>query len=443
MRGIVSTRRRADEFEAGVESGTVSSSAPAETRVLVGLVQQIRAIDTVQTRADFTAALRTRLMAAAPAYLTVDETVRATAPTYVDDRRTTPARRALSAAAAACIVVGGGVGVAAASQTALPGESLYPVKRGIEHLEVSTAGSSAGRGQEYLQQADNRLTEIEQLALTQPDDYATPLLMRRALDDFSAAARDGGDSLMTAYRDDGSDQSISDLRQFTGESSRRLEAMMPILPGDLHDELVAAAESLSTLDSTARQLCPMCSTLGPLELSSAWTIVREPLGQVTREPDVSPVPSPLVGTWGHNKPHAPVSPSPGQRGPDLPVATTDPNPTAAVLPSQAPPSPSQVPPSPSQAPPSPSQAPPSPSEAPPSAPVRSTTPLATAPNTAGATPDVTPQLPRPPAGSNNQPRPSIPVVDVEDPLGTVPEVLDTTGDVLDPVTGGLVDPLLP
>nr|MBA2775033.1 hypothetical protein [Nocardioidaceae bacterium] len=193
MRGIVSTRRRADEFEAGVETGTVSSGAPPQTQALVDLVQQIRAVDTIQPREDFTADLRTRLLAAAPEFLTLDELTPAPAPVVVGDRRTTPARRALSAAAAACIVVGGGGAVAAASQTALPGESLYPVKRGIERLEVSTAGSSAGRGQEYLEQAENRLSEIEQLALTQPDDYETPLLMHRALDDFSTAAKDGGD----------------------------------------------------------------------------------------------------------------------------------------------------------------------------------------------------------------------------------------------------------
>jgi len=505
MRGIVSARRRADEFEAGVETGTVSSSAPSETRALVDLVQQIRTIDTVETRADFAADLRTRLLAAAPAFLTLDETASASAPVSVRDRRTTPARRALSAAAAACIVVGGGVGVAAASQTALPGESLYPVKRGIERLEVSTAGSPAGRGQEYLQQADHRLSEIEQLALTRPDDYATPLLMRRALDDFSTAARDGGDSLMTAYREDGSDGSIGDLRQFAEESSRRLDAMMPLLPGDLRDELVAAAESLSTLDSAARRLCPTCSTLGPLDLSSALTIVREPLGQVTGGPVVKPVASPHVTPSGHHKPNAPVTrDAPGTadipRIPNAPVTANAPGIPNAPVTANAPgipnaPVPTNAPgipnapvttnapgipnapvttnapgipnaPVPTNAPltpnasggPAPDQQgsdlPPAttdpsaivavpPSAALPQAPVRPTPPPATQPTTVGTTPDLAALLPRPSAGNNNQPGPSVPSVIVPDPLSTVPEVLDTTGDALHPLADVPVDPSLP
>lgn len=431
MRGIGSARRRADEFEASVETGTVPSSAPSETRALVELVQQIRAIDTIETRADFAGDLRTRLLTAAPAFLTLDETAPATAPVLVRDRRTTPARRALSAAATACIVLGGGVGVAAVSQTSLPGESLYPVKRGIERLEVSTAGSSAGRGQEYLQQAGNRLSEIEQLALTRPDDYATPLLMRRALDDFSTAASDGGDSLMTAYREDGSDKSISDLRRFTGESSRRLDAILPLLPGDLHNELVAAAERLSTLDSTARQLCPTCSTLGPLNLSSALIIAREPLGQVTPDPVVKPATSPNVTQPGHHKSTAVGIPAPGQQGPDLPSATTDPNAVAAVTTSAAPPPVSLRPPTPPATQPSTAGA------------TQSSTAGVTQPTAAGTTPDVTAPLPRPSAGSNSQPLPSVPSVNVEDPLSSVPEVLDSTGDALDPVTDVLVDPPLP
>ena len=481
MRGIVSARRRADEFEAGVETGTVSSSAPSEMRALVDLVQQIRTIDTVETRADFAADLRTRLLAAAPALLTLDETASASAPVSVRDRRTTPARRALSAAAAACIVVGGGVGVAAASQTALPGESLYPVKRGIERLEVSTAGSPAGRGQEYLQQADHRLSEIEQLALTRPDDYATPLLMRRALDDFSTAALDGGDSLMTAYREDGSDGSIGDLRQFAEESSRRLDAMMPLLPGDLHDELVAAAESLSTLDSAARRLCPTCSTLGPLDLSSALTIVREPLGQVTGGPVVKPVASPQVTPSGHHKPNAPVTrDAPGTADlpripkapvtanapgiPNAPVTTNAPGTPNAPITTNAPGIPNApittnapLTPNASGAPASDQQGsdlPPAttdpsaivavpPSAALPLAPVRPTPPPATQPTTVGTTPDLAALLPRPSAGSNNQPGPSVPSVIVPDPLSTVPEVLDTTGDALHPLAEVPVDPGLP
>ena len=409
MRGIVSARRRAEEFAHSVDTGTLSSGAPSDTRSLIELVQQMRAMDPVETRPDFATDLRTRLMAEAPRFLTLDDAAPAAASVSLADRRTMRGRRALSAAAAACIVLGGSVGVAAASQTALPGESLYSVKRGIERLEVATAGSAAGRGHELLQQADNRLSEIEQLALTQPDDYATPLLMRDALEDFSSAAHDGGDDLITAYGDGASEATISELRQFTADASRRLDAMIPMLPADLRDELIAAAEDLSTLDSTAHQACPTCSTLAPLQLSSALTTLREPLDAGTSDPVVKPrTPADTTKSPRVDRPNAPTNLT---QGPGLPSPTVDPpsptvDPTSITLPGLT-------------------------SSAPvPSNSVSSTAPPASQSTSAAAAPGSTPALPQPSSSSNTQPGPAVPSVDVDDVLDDVPEVLDP-GDVVD------------
>ena len=58
--------------------------------------------------------------------------------------------RRLVAAATAAILLGGTAGMAAAAQHALPGEALYPVKRGIERVETRLSGSDAGRGRDLL-----------------------------------------------------------------------------------------------------------------------------------------------------------------------------------------------------------------------------------------------------------------------------------------------------
>ena len=53
--------------------------------------------------------------------------------------------------------------MAAAAQGALPGEALYPIKRGIEQAQAGLSMTSAGRGRDLLDQADDRLGEVQGL----------------------------------------------------------------------------------------------------------------------------------------------------------------------------------------------------------------------------------------------------------------------------------------
>ncbi|WP_237277348.1 DUF5667 domain-containing protein, partial [Streptomyces caniscabiei] len=54
-------------------------------------------------------------------------------------------------------------GVAAASSDALPGDSLYGLKRGIEDVKLTLADDSDDRGRLYLDQASTRLGEARRL----------------------------------------------------------------------------------------------------------------------------------------------------------------------------------------------------------------------------------------------------------------------------------------
>lgn len=56
-----------------------------------------------------------------------------------------------------------GVGVAFAAEGSLPGDSLYPVKTGLETAQLALTFSSQGRGDLLRQQADQRLAEIQAL----------------------------------------------------------------------------------------------------------------------------------------------------------------------------------------------------------------------------------------------------------------------------------------
>lgn len=61
------------------------------------------------------------------------------------------------------VAAGAFSGVAAASSDALPGDSLYGLKRGMEDLKLGMANDDADRGEIYLDQASTRLQEARRL----------------------------------------------------------------------------------------------------------------------------------------------------------------------------------------------------------------------------------------------------------------------------------------
>jgi hypothetical protein len=152
-------------------------------------------------------------------------------------------------------LVGAAATMAVAAQSSLPGESLYGVKRGIESAQVRFAGDDAARGRTLLAQADNRLTELEQITA---GDGGTDKLAPDTLDAFTAQSGDGVRSLLRAYADGGSQQDVQDARDFTARSMERLEALEPQLPASSHDELLAAGRTLTDLDMEISGACLTC-----------------------------------------------------------------------------------------------------------------------------------------------------------------------------------------
>jgi hypothetical protein len=57
----------------------------------------------------------------------------------------------------------GSVGVAYASEDALPGDNLYGVKRGLERAALAISLSAAGDAELLLEQANKRIAEVEEL----------------------------------------------------------------------------------------------------------------------------------------------------------------------------------------------------------------------------------------------------------------------------------------
>jgi hypothetical protein len=308
----VITRRRCQEFHDLLEGG---STTPASSyTALLDVVGGLRMTPAPVADPAFVAALReqliteaeTLLAAAAAERLGVDERLRRT-PTAPGVRRR---NRRLAAAITGMVLVGGSATVAVAAQSALPGDSLYPLKRDIESAHAGLAFGRATRGEVLLHSASNRLDEAEALSRNDAD----PARVDVALDAFSSQARAGSDLLVQDYQSSGNESSMTTVRTFTASTMARLRDLEPVVPTASLPQLLHAAQALDQIESVAVQTCPACS--GPLVTSiptvltgatgiatGAWTTVTDIGGHYGNRPRPgSPGPSPsgsaLAGPGG-------------------------------------------------------------------------------------------------------------------------------------------------
>ena len=195
-----------------------------------------------QPSADFRTALRARLVAEAAARpATPVPAPRSTAP--ADTR---PPRLRQAAATVAAVALVGGAGAAVASSSALPGDALYGLKRGLESAQLSIAGSDLARGREHLEQADARLGEAERLAADSPvrsDDRAR---IASALDEMDTDVRAGSQLLTEVYRTTGDAAALELLDRFVVDQHQRLEDLLGRL-ADLDPALAEQARETASL----------------------------------------------------------------------------------------------------------------------------------------------------------------------------------------------------
>ncbi|WP_245245314.1 DUF5667 domain-containing protein, partial [Streptomyces palmae] len=134
-------------------------------------------------------------------------------------------------------------GVAAASSDALPGDTLYGLKRGMEDLKLGMADGDVDRGRIYLHQASTRMSEARRLmerARSGELDQESLGEIRRALSGMRHDAAEGHRLLYEAYRRDGSLGPIETLSSFASdhrEGWSKLRDALPIQLTDLRDQV--------------------------------------------------------------------------------------------------------------------------------------------------------------------------------------------------------------
>jgi hypothetical protein len=271
----VNRGRRAQQFHELVEDSSTGGVRLPDFAELLDVVGALRAVPPPVADPAFVATLRERLVTEAEAVLAAAAAERDDADARLRLRpvapRTRRRRRRLAAAVSGVVLVGASATMAYAAQTALPGDGLYPIKRGLENAHAELTFDRADRGRVVLGNADTRLDEAQQLAR----NHADPSRVDDALDAFTEQAVDGSDLLVSDYDSTGDRSSITSVRTFTVSSMNQLDQLQSEVPTQSLDPLLRAAQALDQVQQSSVQACALCS--GP-----AITTVPGVLAQATQ-----------------------------------------------------------------------------------------------------------------------------------------------------------------
>jgi Domain of unknown function (DUF5667) len=169
-------------------------------------------------------------------------------------RRTFPAlgRPVFRFAAAAAVVVGlmaGSLTAVAASGKSLPGDPLYPVKLGVERVQLATTFDGSARARLQLHFVDVRLDEAQRLfALGRVKEGV------RLMDQYDSAVTDFNRSLAVMALDT---RAANDLSRSVDDREARADASLKQLAGSLtasgdHAGAAAVARTQSHVDQSFR-----------------------------------------------------------------------------------------------------------------------------------------------------------------------------------------------
>jgi Domain of unknown function (DUF5667) len=323
MSDLNRARARAETFAHAVDHGPRHSSRLSddpELTTAVELVGRLRTAGAVAPRPEFTAELRHRLLEQAAARAAKTPTVVRSSPDSWeepppredDDASVTVIRHhhrhgrriRLVASTAALVLLGGGIGSAAAAQQAMPGDTLYGVKRSIENVSTQVSVGDNSRGRRDLEHAMTRLAEVSAL-VESSGNIAT---VNSTLNTFSTQARRGVSRLVASYQQDSDITSITAIATFITSARQAIGELAPKLPPA---SLKAAVEALATIEQLSQHTvaaCPKCAKPGPVRTSGQTTVVSPRSNPRDDPTNAAPTLAPLRTSTGPS-----ASTSPGQQ----------------------------------------------------------------------------------------------------------------------------------
>jgi hypothetical protein len=150
------------------------------------------------------------------------------------------------------LVVAGGGGMFA-SRDALPGDTLYGVKRVAESAGTALTFDDAARASRHLALASTRLKEVERLVDEKRDVQADPALVSDTILDFDSSTGEGSNLILT--EDEAHDPArLADLQAWAAEQVSRLSTLRSGLPTSAKAEVDHSIELLDKLRQRAAEL---------------------------------------------------------------------------------------------------------------------------------------------------------------------------------------------
>ncbi|MFH8371527.1 DUF5667 domain-containing protein [Streptomyces sp. NPDC018031] len=178
-------------------------------------------------------------------------------------------------------------GVAAASSDALPGDTLYGLKRGMEDLKLGMADGDVERGRLYLDQASTRMSEARRLmerARAGELDQESVGEVRRALSGMRHDAAEGHRLLTKAYQQDGSLSPMESLSSFSASHRAgwtKLSEALPVQLTDVRDEVSSVFDAIEDEVQPLRSLLPVETGRGSAGRTPARDGARPPASKHT------------------------------------------------------------------------------------------------------------------------------------------------------------------
>ncbi|MDP2772372.1 MAG: DUF5667 domain-containing protein [Nocardioides sp.] len=259
MTPAFTARKRAEEFNSLVEGSSTSELTRARYVDVLEVVEAMRHAAPVEARPEFVASLRERLMLAADAALAPATDAEVKARLTVAPRRT-PRERRIAVALGGFAIVGATTSMAVAAQTALPGDTLYPLKRALENVHAGVQVDEGHKGETLLANASGRLDEVDKLSRDDAEQDA--LAITETLHAFSDQATAASDLMIASFESTGQEGSIAELREFAATSIAALEQLEGVVPDEARAALIQAVQVLGQIDELALNVCPTCTTGG-------------------------------------------------------------------------------------------------------------------------------------------------------------------------------------
>lgn len=195
----------------------------------------------------------------------------------------------LATASATASMMIGSMGVAAAAQSAVPGDTLYGVKSATESLRFALASGLEETGRLHLAMAQERLDELTEGLDRMSSEQVIDTLTR-----MDASSEAGAEALLAAFAERPSLEILDDLQAFTARQRTVLSRLFGQLPMETRPYAERSLELLGLIDASVATAAENCdcgdveALIGRLASSTSERIAGD---DATTDDTTLPLPS--------------------------------------------------------------------------------------------------------------------------------------------------------